>query len=146
MTIYIVTVAFMTMSVGLFPQQKKPTEAKQKQAVVQSQQTDNLAKSYFSPEKKTVDFEKIKMGTTKTIEVAFTNTGKKTLVLIDVYTNCGCTVVDWPRDPFLPGKSGVLKLTYNPTEEGPFNKTVTVYTNAENNKEVIQIEGIVTPK
>jgi len=146
MTKYIVTVAFMMMSVGLFSQQKKPTEAKQKQAVVQSQQTDNLAKAYFSPEKKTVDFEKIKMGTSKTIELAFTNTGNKTLVLKDVYTTCGCTKVDWPRDPFLPGKSGVIILTYNPTEEGPFNKTITIYTNAENNKEVIQIEGIVVPK
>jgi hypothetical protein len=54
--------------------------------------------------------------------------------------------VDYPREPFLPGKSGVIKLTYNPTEEGAFNKTVTIYTNAENNKEVIQIEGIVVPK
>jgi len=142
MTKYIVTVGFMMMSVGLFSQQKKPTETKQAPAAA----TDNLAKAYFSPEKKTVDFEKVKMGTSKTIELAFTNTGNKTLVLKDVHTTCGCTVVDWPRDPFLPGKSGVIKLTYNPTEEGPFNKTVTIYTNAENSKEVIQVEGIVVPK
>jgi len=66
--------------------------------------------------------------------------------LTDVYTTCGCTTVDYPREPFLPGKSGTIKLTYNPTEEGPFNKTVTIYTNAENDKEVVQIEGIVISK
>ena len=139
---YSVAICVLIVSVGLFAQQKKPNTAQKKPTSA----TDNVAKSYFSPEKKTVDFERIKMGTSKTIELAFTNTGTKTLVFIDVYTTCGCTTVDWPRDPFLPGKSGTLKLTYNPTEEGPFSKTITVYTNAENNKEVIQIEGIVTPK
>ena len=142
MTKYIVTGLVLMLSVGVFAQQKKPATVKQKPVAV----ADNSAKAYFSLEKKTADFERIKMGTSKTIELAFTNTGTKTLVLADVYTTCGCTTVDWPRDPFLPGKSGTIKLTYNPTEEGPFNKTVTIYTNAENNKEVIQIEGIVIPK
>jgi hypothetical protein len=127
----------LILSTGLFAQHRKP-ETKEK--------TPDVGKAYFSLDKKTVDFERIKMGTSKTIEVAFTNTGTKTLVLVNAYTTCGCTTVDWPRDPFLPGKSGIIKLTYNPTEEGPFNKTVTIYTNASNDKEVIQIEGIVTPK
>ena len=108
-------------------------------------QQDNN-KAYFSLEKKSLNFGEIKMGSTKTIELSFTNTGKKTLVLTDVYTNCGCTTVDWPKDPFAPGKSGILKITYNPTETGPFNKTVYVYTNAQNNSETIQIEGIIIEK
>jgi len=139
---YIVTGVLLMLSIGLFAQQKKSATTQQKPAAA----TDNPAKAYFSLEKKMVDFEKIKMGTSKTIELAFTNTGTKLLVLKDVYTTCGCTTVDYPREPFLPGKSGTVKVTYNPTEEGPFNKTVTIYTNAENDKEVIQIEGIVTPK
>ena len=139
---YIVMGLVIVLSVGLFAQHRRQTTEKQTPPAT----TANLAKSYFSLEKKTVNFEKIKMGTSKTIELAFTNTGTKTLVLKDVYTTCGCTTVDWPRDPFLPGKSGSIKLTYNPTEEGAFSKTVTIYTNAENDKEVIQIEGIVVPK
>jgi hypothetical protein len=106
----------------------------------------NNAKAYFSLEKKVINFGEIEMGSMKTIQVAFTNTGGKTLVLSDVYTTCGCTTVDWPRDPFLPGKSGIIKITYNPTETGPFNKTISVYTNAQNASEVIQIEGIVIEK
>lgn len=103
-------------------------------------------KAYFSLEKKSLNFGEIKMGSTKTIELSFTNTGKNTLVLTDVYTNCGCTTVDWPKDPFAPGKSGILKITYNPTETGPFYKTVYVYTNAQNNSETVQIEGIIIEK
>jgi hypothetical protein len=126
------------LTVGNFAQQK---DNKQK-----NNQQNNNNKAYFSLEKKSVNFGEIKMGTTKTIQLSFTNTGSKTLVLTDVYTNCGCTTVDWPKDPFLPGKSGVVKITYNPTETGPFNKTIWIYTNAENKSEVIQIEGIVIEK
>ena len=109
---YIAIGLFLMVSVVLFAQQKKGAEAKQKSVVAAT----NPAKAYFSVENKIVDFEKIKMGTSKTVELSFTNTGTKTLVLTDVYTTCGCTTVDWPRDPFLPGKSGTIKLTYNPTE------------------------------
>jgi hypothetical protein len=104
------------------------------------------SKSYFSLERKTIEFGEIKMGTIKTVLLSFTNTGQKTLVLSDVYTTCGCTTTEWPKDPFLPGKSGVIKISYNPTETGPFNKTISIYTNAQNNVEVVQIEGIVVDK
>ncbi|MDR1792574.1 MAG: DUF1573 domain-containing protein [Bacteroidales bacterium] len=99
--------------------------------------------AYFSLSKKTVDFGNIMLGSSKTIELAFTNTGSKTLVLTNVYTTCGCTTVDWPKEPFMAGKSGVIKITYNPTEEGPFQKTITITTNAENKSEVVQIQGVV---
>ncbi len=115
------------------------------QATPTAQQQDNN-KAFFSLEKKSLNFGEIKMGSTKTLELSFTNTGKKTLVLTDVYTNCGCTTVDWPKDPFAPGKSGTLKITYNPTETGPFNKTIYVYTNAQNSSETVQIEGMVIEK
>ena len=139
---YLVTVFVLMLSVGAFAQQKRTETAKPKQAT----SAETPAKAYFSLEKKTLDFGRIKMGTSKTLELNFTNTGTKTLVLIDVFVTCGCITVDYPREPFLPGKSGTIKITYNPTDEGPFNKTVTIYTNAENNKEVVQTEGIVTPK
>jgi len=114
-----------------------------------SQQTDKTQdnnKAYFSLEKNLINFGEIKMGSTKTIQLSFTNTGRKTLVLTDVHTNCGCTTIDWPKDPFQPGKSGIIKITYNPTETGPFNKSVWIYTNAQNNSEIIQVEGIVIDK
>jgi hypothetical protein len=131
---WLITGLFLLMAGTIFAQQT-PSAAKT--------QSD---KAIFTLEKKSLDFGEIKMGSAKTIELSFTNTGKKTLVLTDVYTTCGCTTVDWPKDPFPAGKSGVLKITYNPTETGAFNKTIYVYTNAENNSETIQIEGFITEK
>ena len=133
---FVLIVGLCLLAGGNFAQQANKDKNKQQ---------DNN-KAYFALERKTVNFGEIKMGTTKTIQLSFTNTGSKTLVLTDVYTNCGCTTIDWPRDPFLPGKSGTVKITYNPTETGPFNKTVWIYTNAANNSEVIQVEGIAIDK
>ncbi|MBO4582341.1 MAG: DUF1573 domain-containing protein [Bacteroidales bacterium] len=126
------------LNVALYAQHNKSSV--QKAAGTQTE------KAYFSLDTRQVSFGKLTVGNAKTMEVKFTNTGKKTLVLMDVYTNCGCTTVDWPRDPFAPGKSGVIKITYNPTEEGPFNKVVMIYTNASNKQEEIKIEGFVEEK
>ena len=145
----IMMILFFTAG-NLFSQ--KPQQTKQ-QTKEQEKQQENKSqdnnKAYFSLEGlkgNVVNFGEIKMGTTKTIQVSFTNTGKKVLVLNEAYTNCGCTSIDLPKEPFPPGKSGIIKITYNPTETGPFNKNVWIYTNAENKSEVIQVEGLVIDK
>lgn len=104
-------------------------------------------KSYFTISKSLINFGEIKVGTTKTMNVIFTNTGDKPLIISSIYTSCGCTEVDYPKEPFLPGKSGTIKISYNATEgEGFFSKNITVYTNAKNKTEDIKIEGVVIPK
>ncbi len=59
----------------------------------------------------------------------FTNTGNEPLVFHEVKSSCGCLVPYWPREPFPPGKSGVIKVKYNITRIGPINKTITITTN-----------------
>lgn len=116
-------------------------------SIIFAQNTQNTPKAHFTLTNNLVEFGNIVNGKTKTIDVKFTNTGKKPLIISDVYTNCGCTEIDYPREPFMPGKSGVLKISYNAIEgEGTFNKTVTIYTNAENKVETIKIQGAVIPK
>ncbi|MFA7400898.1 MAG: DUF1573 domain-containing protein [Bacteroidales bacterium] len=116
-------------------------------SIIFAQNTQNTLKAHFTLTDNLVEFGNIVNGKTKTIDVKFTNTGKKPLIISDVYTNCGCTEIDYPREPFMPGKSGVLKISYNAIEgEGTFNKTVTIYTNAENKVETIKIQGAVIPK
>lgn len=112
-----------------------------------AQQATEKPKSYFTLSNSLFEFGEVKAGATKTMNVTFTNTGIKPLIISNVYTTCGCTEVDYPREPFMPGKSGILKVSYSATEgEGFFSKIITVYTNAKNNKESFKIEGIVVPK
>lgn len=78
-----------------------------------------------------------------TCEFAFTNDGKEPLILSRPKSSCGCTVPTWPKQPVLPGKGDVIKVTYATNRVGPFNKTVTVYCNASNSPIKLQIKGKV---
>ncbi len=82
-----------------------------------------------------------------TKEFPFTNTGGAPVIIQGVKASCGCTTPDWTKDPVLPGKKGIVKATYNPQNRpGPFNKSITVTSNAENNTVILTIKGTVTPK
>ena len=59
------------------------------------------------------------------------NVGHELLVIQDVTTSCGCITVDYPKEPVRPGSTAVVKVTYKADQQGYFNKTVTVYGNAE---------------
>ena len=104
------------------------------------------AKAHLQLSKNSIDFGEITIGQKKVVEVTFTNTGIKPLIITDTYTNCGCTGIDFPQQPFMPGKSGKLTISYDAEEEVFFSKTVTIYSNADNKKEIIKIQGIVNKK
>ncbi len=77
----------------------------------------------------------------------FKNNGKVPLVIAAVNASCGCTTPEWSKEPVLPGKSGFIKVSYNPLNRpGVFNKTVTVAANVPNGSLVLKIAGEVVPK
>jgi len=77
-------------------------------------------------------------------EFKFTNTGKEPLTLTDVKSSCGCTIPSWTKDPILPGKSGVIKVSYTKTTNvGTISKQITVFSNANNGNIVLSIKGNV---
>lgn len=89
------------------------------------------------------DYGTILKNSDGTCEFKFTNDGKEPLILSRPKSSCGCTVPTWPKQPILPGKNDAIKVTYSTNRVGPFNKTVTVYSNASNNPIKLQIKGKV---
>jgi ribosomal protein L30E len=78
---------------------------------------------------------------------AFKNTGNAPLIIQNVETSCGCTSPDYSKEPVLPGKSGFVKATFDPTgRPHTFDKSLTVISNAETNRVVLGIKGNVDPK
>jgi hypothetical protein len=76
-----------------------------------------------------------------------TNTGNQPLVIQNVVTSCGCTTPEWTRQPIPAGGKGKLTAIYDPKDRpGPFNKTLSVYTNTKPEVTVIVIKGEVTPR
>ncbi len=82
-----------------------------------------------------------------TCEFQFTNTGKKPLIIQDIRTSCGCTTPSYTKDPVLPGKKGVVKVTYSTTGRiGSFDKRITVFTNEADVVYTLTIKGEVLPR
>ena len=94
-------------------------------------------------EKLSVDFGELKVGDVKTVTVTFTNIGKKPLILDDVISSCDCTTVDWSKQPIMPGKKGTIKATYTAKHTGLISKRLTVLSNANTDRVILQLKGEV---
>lgn len=94
------------------------------------------------------DFGNIKEnGGPVTHEFVFVNNGTAPLVINSARAECGCTKPEFPEQAIAPGKSGVIKVTYNPLgRPGGFTKSVTVRGNGNPGKVVLKIRGTVLPK
>jgi uncharacterized cupredoxin-like copper-binding protein len=80
-------------------------------------------------------------------EFVFTNTGEAPLVLSNVRPSCGCTTPTWSREPIAPGEQGTIVAQYNPRNRpGSFNKSISVTSNADQQRVVLYIRGVVQPK
>ena len=92
----------------------------------------------------THDFGDIPQGTPVSVEFKFKNNGKTDLILGNVKPSCGCTTPEWPQEPIAPGETGTIKATFNAANAGPFNKAITITSNATEGTKRIFIKGIVT--
>ena len=95
---------------------------------------------------KTIDYGTLKVGDVRTVEMVYTNIGKKPLLLENVTTNCDCTEVEWSRKPLMPGKSDVIRVTYTAKNPGLISKWVTVMSNAETDRVILKTTGKVEEK
>ena len=90
------------------------------------------------------DYGTVQKGADGNCEFLFTNTGKEPLILSNVTTSCGCTVPSWPKEPILPGKTGVIKVNYTKMNiVGTISKQITVFSNAKSGNIVLSIKGSV---
>ncbi len=105
-------------------------------------------KAVISAEETVFDFGAIKEdGGTVTHTFQVQNTGKAPLVMTRVVASCGCTTPEWTKEPIAPGKTGSLKITFDPENRpGPFVKTISVYSNGKTGSFIFTIRGVVDPK
>lgn len=78
----------------------------------------------------------------------FTNVGNAPLVIHQAIASCGCAVPDYTKEPIMPGKTGLLTVTYNGEGKlpGTFTKSITVRTNAKTEMVRLYIKGDMKPK
>lgn len=102
-------------------------------------------KAVISAEQTSYDFGTIKEANGKishTFQIK--NQGDMPLVITRVIASCGCTTPEWTKEPIAPGKTGDIKVTYDPAgRPGPFTKTISVYSNGKTGSFVLTIRGKV---
>ena len=75
------------------------------------------------------------------------NTGDAPLVITRITVSCGCMRPEWSKAPIAPGKTSIVRITYNTKgRPGPFYKTVSIFNNSNKRNFHLAIKGNVTPK
>ena len=82
----------------------------------------------------------------QTYDFVVMNTGNQPLVIQNIVASCGCTTPEWTKNPIAPKGTGKITAIYDPANRpGPFNKTLSVYTNSKPEITVLVIKGEVLP-
>jgi len=88
------------------------------------------------------EFGTIHAGEAVSYEFTFTNNGKTPLIISGATGSCGCTVPEFPHDPVDPGKSGVMKVTFNSSgKSGHQDKSVMIHTNTLRSTHMLYIKA-----
>jgi len=141
----IVLLATFVFAIMIAVAQEKKSEVSNANEVKKEMKSENGPKISF--ETTLHEYGDIELNSDGSFDFVFTNTGNEPLILSKPRSSCGCTIPSWPKEPILPGESNVIKVTYNTKKAGPFNKTVTVYSNAKGKSSVVlRIKGKVISK
>lgn len=92
-----------------------------------------------------LDMGNVKRGTVAEGVMHFRNIGKAPLTILHIYSECGCTVPDYPTDPILPGESGkiIIRFDARNRDTGWFRKTMRIRSDADNSHQGLTIKGNV---
>lgn len=79
-------------------------------------------------------------------EFEFTNTQESPFFITDVWSECGCTTVEYTRDSLKIGETGKLIVSFDPTSAaGFFSKLIVVKGNLNGVQDSLYLEGISIP-
>ncbi|MCC5920402.1 MAG: DUF1573 domain-containing protein [Cyclobacteriaceae bacterium] len=112
----------------------------------QAQDEASGAKIVFAEELH--DFGDIYQGDRVSHVFKYKNEGTEPLIITNVMTTCGCTASKYKKnEPIAPGEEGEITVNFNSAGKiGIQNKTVTIVSNASNNRERVRIKTNILPK
>lgn len=97
----------------------------------------------------TISFDTIAAGQEVAGVFDFKNTGNEALVITRVQASDGGTIADWPHEPIMPGKEGIIKvrLGFTASRAGTYqDKLFVVISNAGNGSVQLHLKGYVKNK
>lgn len=89
------------------------------------------------------DFGTIAQGVPQKAIFILTNKSEETLILKNVKGSCGCTATSYSTEAIPAGSTTEIEATFNAKSPGAFLKTVSVYTNLEEEPFILTVKGTV---
>jgi len=89
------------------------------------------------------DFGTLSKGDDAFFYFKYKNTGTSELKIINVETKCGCTIPEWNKEFIQPHKIDSIKVVYDTSIIGPFNRSIIIHSNALNSVKYLYVKGIV---
>lgn len=84
------------------------------------------------------DFGEVKEGQVVEHFFNFENKGRAPVLITKVVTQCGCTVMEYPKDPILPGDTGSVLVKFDSASKMGFErKTVKIKTDTEESLKLV---------
>lgn len=106
---------------------------------------DSTATAKFEIKDKTFNFGDIAEGEIVTHTFHFKNTGKKSLVILNVESSCGCTIPKYDKKPIPPGGEGKIEVEFNSSGRyGKQYKVINIFANVP--QKVVELKIIANIK
>ena len=98
----------------------------------------------FAFKEETHDYGEVPEGPAAEYDFVFKNKGDRPIIITEARGSCGCTIPEWPKEPVLPGKKGIIHVKYNTQgRPGPISKEIYISSNAEQQNMTLHIRGTV---
>ncbi len=94
-----------------------------------------------------VDLGQMNEGDRKKVVFRFKNIGKSDLVIMEVKPSCGCTIADYPKQPFKPGETGEITAEFNSKgKQGLFRKHIEIFSTTIPTSHIVFFKGEIVVK
>ena len=88
-----------------------------------------------------VNLGQLRIGERKDTVFVFVNDSDGAVILRDVVAGCGCTEVNWPKNPLLPSDSACIEVGFTADRAGVFYKKIFVFVSGCGASEELALKG-----
>ncbi len=135
----LLSLTFLTFGVVAFGQVDPKPQPNAVKEIIEEQVPKEGPNMEF--ESTVVDYGTITQNSEPLRVAKFTNTGTEPLIIKGARGSCGCTVPTYPKEPIMPGESGIIEIRYATNRLGKINKTVKITTNEGSDPHVLSVVG-----
>lgn len=108
---------------------------------VEKKKDDKAIKTEVATDKASISLGSFDWQEEQKVVFTLKNIGDKPLIIQDVNTSCGCTSVNYSKEPIQPHGEIALEVVYKADHPEHFSKTITVYCNTESSPIKLSISG-----